>query len=83
MKATLSTSERTSAAPATPSPGTMFATPAGSSASWKISASSSAVSGVVSAGLRIAVLPHASAGASFQAAMSSGKFHGTICPTTP
>src|SRR5205814_726567 len=62
VKATLSTPERTSAAPATPSPVTMFATPAGTSASWKISASSSAVSGVVSAGLRIAALPHASAG---------------------
>ena len=83
VKATLSTSERTRAAPATPSPVTMFATPAGTSASWRISASRSAVRGVVSAGLRIAVLPHASAGASFQAAISSGKFHGTIWPTTP
>ena len=27
--------------------------------------------------------PVASAGASFQAAMSSGKFHGMIWPTTP
>ena len=35
---------------------------------------------VVSAGLSTIVLPHASAGASFHAAMSSGKFHGTICP---
>ena len=48
-----------------------------------ISASSSAVSGVVSAGLSTAVLPVASAGASFQAAISSGKFHGTTWPTTP
>ena len=74
---------RTSAAPAAPSPGRIDTTPGGSSASWKISASSSAVSGVVSAGLRIAVLPQASAGASFQAAISSGKFHGTIWATTP
>ena len=29
------------------------------------------------------MLPQASAGASFHAAISSGKFHGTICPTTP
>ena len=58
-------------------------TPGGSSASWQISASSSAVSGVVSAGLRIAALPHASAGASFHAAIISGKFHGTIWATTP
>ena len=54
-------------------------TPGGSSASWQISASSSAVNGVVSAGFRIATFPHASAGASFHAAMDSGKFQGTIC----
>ena len=47
------------------------------------SPSRSAVSGVSSAGLRIVVLPQASAGASFQAAISRGKFHGTINPTTP
>ena len=83
VNATLSTSARTSAAPVAPSPGMMFTTPGGRSASRQISASSSAVSGVVSAGLSTAVLPQASAGASFQAAISSGKFHGTICPTTP
>ena len=66
-----------------PSPGTTWTTPGGSSASWQISASSSAVSGVVSAGLSTAVLPQASAGASFQAAISSGKFHGTIWAATP
>ena len=27
--------------------------------------------------------PAASAGASFHVAISSGKFHGMICPTTP
>ena len=48
-----------------------------------ISASSSAVTGVVSAGFSTAVFPHASAGASFHAAISSGKFHGTIWPATP
>ena len=83
VKATLSTSARTSAAPVTPSPVTMFTTPAGSSASWQMSASSRAVSGVVSAGFSTAVLPHAIAGASFHAAIRSGKFHGTIWPTTP
>jgi hypothetical protein len=41
------------------------------------------VSGVVSAGLRTTVFPVASAGASFHAAISIGKFHGMICPTTP
>ena len=74
---------RTSAAPAAPSPGTTANTPAGSSASWQISARSSAVSGVVSAGLSTEVLPQASAGATFQAAMSRGKFQGTICAATP
>ena len=48
-----------------------------------ISARTSAVSGVVSAGLSTTVLPQASAGAIFHAAMSSGKFHGMICPATP
>ena len=41
------------------------------------------MSGVVSAGLRTTVLPVASAGASFHAAISSGKFHGMTCPATP
>jgi hypothetical protein len=41
------------------------------------------VSGVVSAGFSTTVLPQASAGAIFHAAMSSGKFHGMICPATP
>jgi hypothetical protein len=41
------------------------------------------VIGVVSAGFSTAVLPHASAGASFQAAISRGKFQGTICAATP
>ena len=40
----------TSAAPVSPAPVTMFTTPGGRSASWITSASSSAVSGVVSAG---------------------------------
>ena len=35
------------------------------------------------AGFSTTVLPAAMAGASFQAAMSSGKFHGMICATTP
>ena len=45
--------------------------------------SSIAVSGVSSAGLSTTVFPAASAGATFHAAMTSGKFHGTIRPTTP
>ena len=41
------------------------------------------MSGVCSAGLRITVLPAASAGASLNAAISNGKFQGTIRPQTP
>ena len=36
-----------------------------------------------SAGLRTTVLPAASAGAIFQASISSGKFHGMTCAATP
>ena len=61
----------------------MLTTPGGRSACWQISANSSAVSGVVSAGLSTTVLPQASAGAIFQASMSSGKFHGMTWPATP
>ncbi len=39
--------------------------------------------GVCSAGLSTTQLPAASAGDSFQHAISSGKFHGMIWPTTP
>ena len=41
------------------------------------------MSGVSSAGLSTIVLPAASAGATFHEAITSGKFHGTISPTTP
>ena len=41
------------------------------------------MSGVVSAGFSTTVLPQASAGAIFHASISSGKFHGMICPATP
>ena len=47
------------------------------------SPSRSALSGVCSAGLSTIVQPAASAGAIFHAAISSGKFHGMICPQTP
>ena len=39
--------------------------------------------GVGLAGLTTVQLPAASAGAIFQAAISSGKLNGMICPTTP
>ena len=73
----------TSAAPVRPSPVTMLTTPGGSSAWRSTSQNSSAVSGVVSAGLSTTVLPAASAGAIFHASISSGKFHGMIWPATP
>ena len=73
----------TSSAPVRPSPVTMLTTPGGSSAWRTTSQKRSAESGVVSAGLSTTVLPAASAGAIFHASMSSGKFHGMICPATP
>ncbi|MNX98296.1 hypothetical protein D3C86_1307020 [compost metagenome] len=42
-----------------------------------------AVSGDFSDGLSTTELPLASAGPSFQQAISSGKFHGTMAATTP
>jgi hypothetical protein len=67
------------AAPVSPSPVTMLTTPFGSPPRSVISANSSAVSEVNSAGFSTTVLPAASAGAIFQASISSGKFHGIIC----
>ena len=66
-----------------PKPGTTLSTPGGTPASIASSASRSAVSGVCSAGFSTAEQPAASAGASFQAAISSGKFQGRTSPTTP
>ena len=83
VNAILSTSASTSAAPVEPSPVTMLTTPGGSSAWRSTSQKSSAVNGVVSAGLSTTVLPAASAGAIFHASISSGKFHGMIWPATP
>ena len=85
VKAILSTSGCAArASPAIgPGPGTTLTTPSGKPASMTSSPRRSAVSGVCSAGLNTTVLPPARAGPSFQAAMSSGKFHGMICPTTP
>src|SRR5205814_972705 len=74
VKAILSTSALTSAAPVAPSPVTMLTTPGGSSAWRSTSQKSSADSGVVSAGFSTTVFPAASAGAIFQASISSGKF---------
>ena len=73
----------TSAEPTSPAPVMMFTTPGGRSASAMISASTKIDNGVVSAGLITTVLPAARAGAIFQAAISSGKFHGITWPATP
>ena len=74
----------TSRAPTTePLPTRTLTTPSGIPASSASSASRSAESGVSSAGFSTTVFPHASAGPSFQDEMLSGKFHGTISPTTP
>ncbi|VBM08868.1 Uncharacterised protein [Burkholderia pseudomallei] len=64
-------------------PVTTLNTPAGTPASSASSASLSAVSGVSGDGLSTTVHPAASAGTSFQTAIISGKFHGTIAATTP
>jgi hypothetical protein len=56
----------------------MLTTPSGNPASRISSPRSSAESGVCSAGFNTTVHPEASAGASFHAAISSGKFHGII-----
>ena len=57
--------------------------PSGKPASSASSPSRRAVSGVCSAGFRTIAQPAASAGATFQIAISSGKFHGTIWAQTP
>jgi hypothetical protein len=61
----------------------MLRTPLGTPACWQRSAKRRAVSEVYSAGFRTTVLPMASAGATFQASIRSGKFQGMICPQTP
>ncbi|MCY1521839.1 hypothetical protein D9M68_566710 [compost metagenome] len=65
-----------------PKPVTTLITPGGRMSPIS-SISSRMPSGVCSAGLSTTQLPAASAGASFQAAISMGKFHGMIWPTTP
>ena len=83
VNAILSTEASTSAEPVEPSPVTTLKTPGGRPMVWATSAKSSAVNGVNSAGFNTTVLPIASAGATFHASISSGKFHGMIWPTTP
>ncbi|MNG29380.1 hypothetical protein D3C84_1147980 [compost metagenome] len=73
-----------SAAPASaPIPLMTFTTPAGMPASRHSWPRRKAVSGVSSAGLSTTVQPQASAGTIFHRAIISGKFQGTMAPTTP
>ncbi|MDT4877960.1 hypothetical protein FQZ97_1135200 [compost metagenome] len=72
------------AAPTTlPRPVTMFTTPSGMPASCASSAKRRAEREVSSAGLTTTVQPTARAAPSFQAMVCSGKFQGTMTPTTP
>src|SRR5512142_1648751 len=74
----------TSADPARlPGPGNTLNTPSGTPACSNNSPNASAVSGVTLAGFNTTVLPIASAGAIFHAAIMSGKFHGVINTHTP
>ena len=68
----------TSSEPVEPSPEIIFTTPGGIPAISHSSAKWRAVNDVVSAGLSTTAFPVASAGATFQASMSNGKFHGII-----
>ncbi|MNM67512.1 hypothetical protein D3C81_790480 [compost metagenome] len=61
----------------------MFTTPSGIPEACTSSAKRSADNEVSSAGLTTTVQPVASAAPSFQAMVCSGKFHGTMAPTTP
>jgi len=75
---------RTRASPiVAPLPVMTFSTPGGNPTSIASCPNASAVSGVWLAGFRMTVFPVASAGATFQIASSSGKFHGTMHATTP
>jgi hypothetical protein len=66
-----------------PGPGSTLTQSAGTPAATRTSPSITAVTGVSDAGFRITGFPHARAGASFQLAISMGKFQGTISPQTP
>ena len=68
--------------PSSSPPLTTLSTPGGST-SRRTSPSRSVASGVNGDGLSTTVLPASSAGAIFQAASDSGKFHGVIAATTP
>src|SRR5207247_4346014 len=66
-----------------PGPKTMFTTPSGKPASYRISTNRSALKGVSLAGLITTVFPATSAGNIFHVGIAIGKFHGVIQATTP
>ena len=66
-----------------PGPVSRLSAPSGRPASTRISASSTAEPEAAVAGFQTTGLPAESAGASFQAGIASGKFHGVIAQTTP
>ena len=66
-----------------PKPLTTLRTPFGRPASIASSPSRVQVPGACSAGFSTTVLPNANAGATFQVANISGKFHGLIAAATP
>ena len=84
VNATLSTSGcLTSARPISPGPVMMLTTPGRQVRLAAHVGEEQRRSGVEDAGLSTTVLPAASAGAIFQASISSGKFHGMTCAATP
>ena len=84
VKVSMSTAAlRASNSPVRPSPGSTFSTPGGSPASNASCPSSRAEAGESSEGLSTTVLPAASAGPIFKAALMTGKFQGVIAATTP
>ncbi|MBU9571701.1 hypothetical protein KTE35_04425 [Burkholderia multivorans] len=72
-----------SAAPTSAPPFTTLTTPAGTPAAATISSSACSAGEVSSDGFSTTVQPAASAGASFHAVVTIGKFHGTISAATP
>ncbi|CRH69542.1 Uncharacterised protein [Chlamydia trachomatis] len=66
-----------------PLPGMMFNTPSGNPASLKISARTSALNGVCSAGFNTIEFPAAIAGPTLWATRLKGKLNGVIAVTTP
>src|SRR5208282_5914822 len=66
-----------------PEPGTMLSTPAGTPACDANSVMRIALSEVSFDGFTTTLLPTARAGATFQANIRAGKFHGKTAATTP